>query len=147
MKPVFIFETEFVKGIPEKLNERTLYVSMDYATVAHKCCCGCGLEVVTPLSPTDWKLAYDGEVISLHPSVGNWSFPCRSHYWIDKGTVRWAGEWSQEQVEAGRAQDRRTKDSYFGQKNAATAGKAADTRNTSGETSLWTRFKKWLSGA
>jgi hypothetical protein len=61
-----------------------LYVSPGYATVTHLCCCGCGAEVVTPLSPTDWKLTFDGVAISLSPSVGNWSLPCRSHYFIDR---------------------------------------------------------------
>ena len=46
-----VLACEFVKAIPAELEERTLYASMDYATVAHKCCCGCGREVVTPLRP------------------------------------------------------------------------------------------------
>jgi hypothetical protein len=79
MKQPIVLDTEFVASIPDRLAEHTLYVSMEYATVAHQCCCGCGLEVVTPLSPTDWKLTYDGVSVSLHPSIGNWSFPCRSH--------------------------------------------------------------------
>jgi hypothetical protein len=47
-----------------------------------KCACGCGKEVVTPLSATDWKLIFDGKTVSLDPSIGNWGFPCRSHYWV-----------------------------------------------------------------
>lgn len=146
MKPTFAFDTVFVTAIPEKLEDRTLYISMDYATVAHKCCCGCGLEVVTPLSPTDWKLTYDGVAVSLHPSVGNWSFPCRSHYWIDKGTVRWAGDWTQEQVNAGRAHDRRTKDRFFSEKNVPTSGQRSGAPPASEGRGLWSRFKKWMSG-
>jgi len=34
--------------------------------------------VVTPLSPTGWSLIFDGETVSLYPSIGNWNFPCRS---------------------------------------------------------------------
>ena len=113
MKQPLILAYEFVKAIPNELEERTLYVSMDYATVVHRCCCGCGREVVTPLSPTDWKLTYDGESISLSPSIGNWSFECRSHYWIVRNTVRWAGQWSKKQIEAWRAQDRRAKERHY----------------------------------
>ena len=109
MRQPTVLVYEFVKTIPEELEERTLYVSMDYATVAHKCCCGCGREVVTPLTPTDWKLTYDGESISLSPSIGNWSFECMSHYWIEESTVRWAGRWSKKQIEVGRMRDRRAK--------------------------------------
>jgi Family of unknown function (DUF6527) len=52
---------EFVDHIPDVLDPGVLYVSMKYATAAHRCCCGCGLEVVTPFTPTDWKLTFDGE--------------------------------------------------------------------------------------
>ncbi|PYT79987.1 MAG: hypothetical protein DMG40_13935 [Acidobacteria bacterium] len=75
---------EFVEYMPDQLKDGVLYVSIPFATGAHKCCCGCGQEVVTPLSPTDWKLIFDGRSISLDPS--NWSFPCKSHYWIRSGT-------------------------------------------------------------
>ena len=115
MKRPMVLAHEFVRAIPEELEERTLYVSVDYATVVHKCCCGCGQEVVTPLSPTDWTLAYDGVSISLNPSIGNWSFECRSHYWISNSTVRWARKWARSRIDAGRAQDRRLKAGYYGE--------------------------------
>ena len=82
MKPEMLLTHEFVEFIPDELKEGIVYVSVMFATVAHKCCCGCGREVVTPLSPTDWKLIYDGQSVSLEPSIGNWSFACQSHYWI-----------------------------------------------------------------
>lgn len=119
MKQPTVLDAEFVTSIPDRLAEQTLYVSMEYATVAHKCCCGCGLEVVTPLSPTDWKLTYDGVAVSLHPSIGNWSFPCRSHYWIDKGKARWAGDMTQDQIDGIRAHDRRAKVRYFDESKQA----------------------------
>jgi hypothetical protein len=73
---------KFVEFVPEDIQPNTLYVSVEYGTAVHKCCCGCGEEVVTPLTPTDWKLKFDGESVSLAPSIGNWSFKCRSHYFI-----------------------------------------------------------------
>ena len=146
MKSSFSFETVFVISVPERLEERTLYVSMDYATVVHRCACGCGLEVVTPLSPTDWKLTYDGVAVSLHPSIGNWSFPCRSHYWIDKGVVRWAGDWSEEQVDTGRTHDRHTKERYFKESNSSLPGHGADASAAAWGSGLWSRVKKWLLG-
>jgi hypothetical protein len=77
---------------------------------------------VTPLSPTDWKLIYDGKSVTLDPSFGNWSFACKSHYWIRGGKVRWAGAWSQEEIDAGRANDRLAKERYFQSASAAPAG-------------------------
>jgi Family of unknown function (DUF6527) len=100
---------EFVEYLPEIMNPGVLYVSMSYATASHKCCCGCGLEVVTPLTPTDWKLTFDGDSVSLHPSIGNWEFPCRSHYVIDRGRIIEADPWSDEQLAKERARDKRAK--------------------------------------
>jgi hypothetical protein len=99
----------FVDRMPDELSDGVLYVSLDHGTVLHKCACGCGHEVNTPLGRTDWSLTYDGETVSLWPSVGNWSFPCRSHYVVERGAVRWAGSWTEEEVEAGRRADRALK--------------------------------------
>lgn len=96
-------DPEFVEFIPETLEQGQLYVSMKYATVCHLCCCGCGMTVVTPLAPTDWKLTFDGERVSLFPSIGNWGFECQSHYWIEDNRVRWDRRWSRAEIEAGRA--------------------------------------------
>jgi hypothetical protein len=108
-----ILTPEFVDHIPERLEPGYLYISMKYATVMHQCCCGCGEQVVTPLSPTDWKLSFDGEHISLSPSIGNWSFACQSHYWIQKNSIEWSGQWSKSKIDAGRRQDRDAKEFYF----------------------------------
>lgn len=104
---------KFVEFIPKILEEGTVYVSMEFGTAVHKCCCGCGNEVVTPLTPTDWQLTYDGESISLDPSIGNWSFPCQSHYFIKRNQVVWAKKWTKSQIEAGRKYDRILKEQYF----------------------------------
>jgi hypothetical protein len=113
MKQGPTFRHEFVEYLPTRLEERIIYVSIAYATAAHRCACGCGHEVVTPLSPTDWQLAFDGVSISLTPSIGNWNFPCRSHYWIRHNNIVWARAWSQQEIEDGRAHDRRAKEDQF----------------------------------
>ena len=81
---------EFVEFIPDVLERDTIYVSIPFATASHLCFCGCGLKVVTPISPRGWKLTFDGESITLYPSIGNSQFPCRSHYWIRENKVVWA---------------------------------------------------------
>src|SRR5204863_3263232 len=103
-------EHQFVQYIPEQLSEGVLYISMEYATAAHSCCCGCGEEVVTPFTPTDWKITFNGETVSLWPSVGSWSLPCRSHYIIEHSQVLEAAPWSKSQIEAGRRHDKGAKD-------------------------------------
>lgn len=103
----------FVEYIPDHVDEGVLYISIPFATATHKCCCGCGLQVVTPLSPTDWSVTFNGVSISLDPSIGNWNFPCRSHYWIKRNQVKWARQWSEAQIHENRQRDRRAKNQYF----------------------------------
>lgn len=122
---------EFVEFLPEHLEEGTLYISTTYATVAHKCACGCGNDVITPLSPTDWKLTFDGRTVSLHPSIGNWSFPCQSHYWITKDRITWDQRWTREEIDAGRAGDQRRRQE---ERNPIMAQPEKE--------SLWRRIKK-----
>ena len=86
----------FVENIPEKskLEDNMLYISLKYNVAIHKCACGCGNEVVTPFDEhKGWILSYNGKTVSLYPSIGNWNLPCHSHYWIQKGQVRWANEY------------------------------------------------------
>ena len=97
---------EFVDYIPDALDEGVLYVSIPFATLVHKCCCGCENEVVTPLDPTDWEMTFDGKSISLSPSIGNWSLTCQSHYWIYRSRVRWVRRLSKWEIKACRAMDR-----------------------------------------
>lgn len=87
---------KFVDNIPDEIDEGTIYISLKYNTAIHKCACGCGKEVVTPFSPVNWSFSYNGKDVSLRPSIGNWSFDCRSHYWIKNGHIQWAGSISTE---------------------------------------------------
>lgn len=89
MSPGQLLRHQFVENAPEELEPDILYVSIPFATVLHSCACGCGHEVVTPLSPSGWIMTYDGVSVSLSPSIGNWNFPCRSHYVIRRNRVNW----------------------------------------------------------
>lgn len=103
----------FVDVIPDQLEDGILYVCERYGTVIHKCCCGCGEEVVTPLSPVDWTVHREGKIVSLSPSIGNWSFACKSHYWIWKNQVIWAHGMTYKQVERVKARDKADKEAYI----------------------------------
>lgn len=107
------FEHRFVHFIPDMLEDGVLYVSIEFTTVMHKCYCGCGREVVTPISPAGWTLSFDGDSLTLDPSIGNWSFACRSHYWIERNRVVPARQWSEYEIEAGRARTARLKERYY----------------------------------
>lgn len=104
----------FVRAVPETLEPETLYVSLDYVTTSHLCACGCGAEVVLPLHPTKWRMTFDGASVSMDPSIGSRTLPCRSHYWIDKGRVRWANRMSDEDFERALERDQRTDKAWHG---------------------------------
>lgn len=132
------YEHLFVRSFPDRLDDGVLYVSVDFANTAHRCMCGCGQEVYAQLSPPDWSMTFDGETVSLHPSIGNWSFPCQSHYWLRRGAVSWADQWSKEQIERGRTADRLAKS---GHSKVRATGAAADEKPTIG---FIVRFVRWL---
>ena len=137
----------FVEQIPESLEDGNLYISRRYSTALHKCYCGCGAEVVTPLTQTDWSLEFDGKSVSLAPSIGNWSLPCRSHYIIRKNRVQWVGAMTQQQIEKNRTVDRAIKNAYYNKHEDLTSrsGSVADQAGKPVWTSLWRKFLKWLA--
>lgn len=139
-----ILKHEFVEYIPDDLTAGTVYISIVYKTALHKCVCGCGIEVVTPISPTDWQLTFNGESISLHPSIGNWSFPCRSHYWIKNGEVVWAPSWSREEIEAGRKQDALRKKEYYATRPSVDGAQEEEVTDTQEAGNVFTRIWNWI---
>lgn len=96
---------EFVTLMPKKLQEDVLYISIEYKTATHLCACGCGNKVMTSITPTGWTLSYNGDNVSLNPSIGSWNLPCKSHYWIRSGQVVWAESWTEEQIVAVQKRD------------------------------------------
>lgn len=93
---------QFVESSPQKLEPGQLYLAMELATAAHLCACGGGNKVIPPFSPTDWQMSFHRETVSLKPSIVNWSFKCRSHYWVQSGRIEWADDMSQAAINAGR---------------------------------------------
>lgn len=104
---------EFVDEIPPDIEEGRLYISIRYRTAAHLCPCGCGTKVVTPIKPPKWHLTYDGETVSLKPSIGRWQLPCRSHYYIRRNQIVWARPWTDKRVQEGREQDAEDLRQYY----------------------------------
>jgi len=106
-------KAQFVEFIPNTLETGVLYISEKYKTASHLCCCGCGNKVVTPLKPGGWSVTKNQSGVSLYPSIGSWSLPCQSHYWIKGNRIVWARPLSQREIEAVRKSDRRTREQYF----------------------------------
>lgn len=112
MRPQSI-RPEYVEFIPKALEEGVLYISKKFRTANHRCCCGCGTKIVTPLRETEYELIERGILVSLRPSIGNWNHPCQSHYWIRDNRVIWAAKMNPAEVQRGRAHDEALKEAYF----------------------------------
>ena len=130
-------EHRFVEFIPKELEDNVLYISIRFRTAIHKCACGCGIKTVTPLSPTDWMLIFNGKSVSLRPSIGNWSFPCQSHYWIRENDIEWAPKWDKKMIKKGRVESKYDKKRYYNNSNQVSAQVDSKTKN------VWWKFI-WL---
>lgn len=102
-----------VHYIPRELKPGILYVSEEFDVAGHLCACGCGAKVITPLGPTEWTFTATPHGPSLSPSIGNWQLPCKSHYWVDGGTIKWSIAWTPEQVEHGRRSEYARRRDYY----------------------------------
>ncbi len=67
MSRIKTIKAEYVDAIPAAIADGVLYVSTEFGKAVHKCCCGCGQEVVTPLGPTGWSVTIDGGAVSVFP--------------------------------------------------------------------------------
>jgi len=142
-----MLQHRFVEFMPEVLEDGVLYISIEYCTALHKCACGCGNTVVTPITPTDWQLMFDGKTVSLSPSIGNWSFACQSHYWIEKNNIRWSGKWDKGQIVNGRMQDKLNKEKYFKEElvTQPLIAKTQTADKASSATWTWKSIWRWLT--
>ncbi len=126
----------FVEFVPKQLDPDTLYISMEYATAIHLCACGCGTKVVTPFAPNGggWTILYDGEKVTLSPSIGNWSFPCRSHYFIRNSHVHWARDLSKDEITFGRQQEQLARKDSYNKYNTSTTQPNLHLQSTTSKT-------------
>lgn len=113
MTSVKAIALKHVKYMPRELTPGVLCVSLEYAVAGHLCACGCGNKVITPLGPAEWSFSERGGHPTLFPSIGNWQLPCRSHYVITDGSIEWATQWSNAQVEAGRRGEEERRQAHY----------------------------------
>jgi hypothetical protein len=108
------FKPKYVESIPSELEEGILYISEKYRTTSHLCACGCKEKVALTLKPGGWKLIKGiDDKVSLKPSVGNFSLDCQSHYFITDNEIEWARVWSDEEIEAGWADDEKARNEFY----------------------------------
>ena len=78
---------QYSEFIPERetMGEGIIYISETYETASHLCLCGCKNLTVTPLGLQDWTMLNKDDKLTITPSIGNYNFPCKSHYIITNG--------------------------------------------------------------
>lgn len=105
MNRISHLEPKFVELMPKVFESGILYISTTYLLMLHLCACGCGEKVVLPIHPMQWHFTYNGDDVTVHPSIGNIGTTCNSHYWVINGDVEWSTD-----ISAAEAARRRIRD-------------------------------------
>lgn len=132
----------YVEFIPNELEEGVLYISGRFKTASHLCCCGCGHKVVTPLNPAKWRLVDHGATVSLAPSIGLGTLPCRSHYWIRRSHIDWYPDMTAALTAKAQRADRYASQVYTGERLPPPPPAPAPASRM--EPTLRARFVAWL---
>lgn len=131
MQKLITIKLARVQYIPKSLEAGVLYVSEDFEAAVHLCACGCGHKVSTPLGAAEWSFLDTPDGPSLEPSIGNWQFPCRSHYWIQEGQVIWSETWTPARIQAGQRAEEKRRRAYYDSLERSREG-------------FWLRLWRWI---
>lgn len=138
------FYPKFVEEMPGDLEAGWLYISIRYRTAAHLCACGCGTRVITPIKPAKWQLTYNGEVVSLSPSIDRSQSPCGSHYWICSSVAAWERPLKATEAARVRERDAKAVRAYYESRAGTPRDEfpAPSTPPRSRARSLWQRLRR-----
>ncbi|MFA1624304.1 DUF6527 family protein [Rhizobium mongolense] len=117
------------------MDDGILYISEEFGTAAHNCCCGCGVKIVTPLKAGKWQMRNSNGLVTIHPSIGNWSSACQSHYIIAGNQIRWARGFSEAEIRSNRAHDKRVSAAAHAQREVQEQGFFGR---------MWNHIKRWF---
>lgn len=110
--------------IPKQLEQGVLYISDTFSVGVHLCACGCLNKVVTPLGKIEWEFTKENGKPSLHPSIGNWQLPCKSHYWVNNGKIVWSDQWTEEEIVEAYKTEEKVREIFYKENNKS--NKASD---------------------
>ena len=88
-----------VDRLPKVLSEGVVYHSEEFEVGAFLCACGCGHRV-SVLVPDSHRITCEGGLATLHPSISVCDAPCKSHYLIRAGEVKWMPAFSKSKAAA-----------------------------------------------
>lgn len=128
-----IWTAVWVDDMPMSLEPGNVYISIKHRLTEHLCACGCGTEVSLPLSRAEWRIVYDGESISIRPSIGNWRLSCGSHYIIERGQTLWCSVWNKKEIRVGRKRDQQIKQTHIARRRK--------------HKRWWSNIRNWFGGS
>jgi len=99
------------------------------------------------LNPARWRLDRQGGRVSLHPSIGNWKFACRSHYWIRKNRVIPSSGMDDEKIAEVIKLDQEDREEYFAQLRPASPSSGSQASAPKPQrwlARLFKRLRNWI---
>ena len=130
LTPKFV---ERIHAKSEELMSGIIYICAKHRTVVHRCPCGCDGLSEFVLSPTRFRMSYDGDSVTFSPSVGNAYLRCRSHYWIRGNQVEWCPPMQDSEIVRAREREHR---------ETLETRRQQDLRKSKDNESLWDKFTK-----
>lgn len=88
------FSYRAVERLPKQLEQAVLYHSTEFEVAALSCACGCGHRVML-LVPDSHQVTVQGGFATIRPSISVCDAPCKSHYIITSGRVKWLPAFSE----------------------------------------------------
>lgn len=77
-----------VDRIPKQLQSDIVYHTEEFEIAEMLCACGCGHRI-TLLVPDGHQVWGEAGYATIRPSVGVLDAPCKSHFFVSAGNVKW----------------------------------------------------------
>lgn len=84
--------------LPAIVGAQEFHYSRRFQMAALACPCGCGHRIMLNLLDQH-SLKIEGGRPTVHPSILVADAPCLSHFWLRRGSVSYAQQWSQAEVD------------------------------------------------
>jgi hypothetical protein len=82
-----IYYYQAVERIPKLLSDGVVYHNEEFQLAALLCACGCGHRI-TLLVPDSHQVSSEGGLATIRPSIAVCDAPCKSHYFVTAGKVK-----------------------------------------------------------
>ena len=92
-----IYSYRAVERIPKVLGDGVVYHNQEFQLAALLCACGCGHRI-TLLVPDSHQVTSERGLATIRPSIAVCDAPCKSHYFIIAGKVKWLPAFTQAQA-------------------------------------------------